>query len=396
MALAALISAYRDSADRGAPLRALLPLAGRPLIERQVRLAAAAGADPVIVLVERVPAGLAEAIDRLRRDRFHVQVARSADEAAGLVAPEDRLILVADGFVGDSAWFRRMAEGDPPTVLTIADAGHDERYERIDAGARWAGLAAVDGALLRETADELGDWDLESTLLRRAVQAGARELRTDSGYAIAEREAELSGVERRVLEGAEEEGRSWASVLLAPVERFAAFRLMTGAAGPSAIGAVAALLTGLGAFAFFRDIPWAGMILLLLATPLEGVAERLGRIRMQPGGAGGWWHALLPVLAGAALLALGFARAEPDGWGAVALAVATIAFLLALQLETEHRRIRGEAFLAERRGMAWLLVPFALLGQWTAGIAFLFAYAAASFFWAQREVHEPPPAPPQD
>jgi len=53
MALGALISAYQED-DQGT-LRALFPLAGRTLIEYQVRCAAAAGASPIVVLVERVP-----------------------------------------------------------------------------------------------------------------------------------------------------------------------------------------------------------------------------------------------------------------------------------------------------------------------------------------------------
>ena len=49
MALTALIAAYHESAEAGA-LRSTLPLAGRTVIERQVRLAAAAGADRIVVL----------------------------------------------------------------------------------------------------------------------------------------------------------------------------------------------------------------------------------------------------------------------------------------------------------------------------------------------------------
>ena len=55
VALAALIAAYHESGEPG-HLRATLPLAGRTVIERQARLAAAAGAAPVIVVVERMPA----------------------------------------------------------------------------------------------------------------------------------------------------------------------------------------------------------------------------------------------------------------------------------------------------------------------------------------------------
>jgi len=71
----------------------------------------------------------------------------------------------------------------------------------------------------------------------------------------------------------------------------------------------------------------------------------------------------------------------------VLLALVTLAFLAALSVEIEGRKLRGGSLLAERKGMIWLMVPFAMLGLWHAGLAFLFAYAALSFFWAQREVH---------
>ena len=90
MALAALIAAYHESGEPG-HLRATLPLAGRTVIERQVRLAAAAGAAPVIVFVERMPASLTAAIERLRRDGIAVHVVRSAEEAASAVDPYDRI-----------------------------------------------------------------------------------------------------------------------------------------------------------------------------------------------------------------------------------------------------------------------------------------------------------------
>jgi hypothetical protein len=64
MALGALIAAYQEDDSGG--LRALLPLAGRTLLEYQVRCAAAAGAAPVVIVVERVPQALQDAFERLR------------------------------------------------------------------------------------------------------------------------------------------------------------------------------------------------------------------------------------------------------------------------------------------------------------------------------------------
>jgi hypothetical protein len=53
LAVGALIGAYQEDDEGG--LRALLPLSGRTLIEYQVRCASAAGAAPIVVVVERVP-----------------------------------------------------------------------------------------------------------------------------------------------------------------------------------------------------------------------------------------------------------------------------------------------------------------------------------------------------
>ena len=126
---------------------------------------------------------------------------------------------------------------------------------------------------------------------------------------------------------------------------------------------------------------------MLAATPLEGMARRLARLRMQDGVRQSWWAYLLPLFAGAALLILAYDLAAARGWGMILLAFTTLAFLAALAIETEGRRVRGAVFLAERKGMTWLLLPFAAFGLWQAGLAALFAYAAASFFWAQREAH---------
>ena len=67
MAIGALIGAYQEDDSGG--LRALLPLAGRSLIEYQVRCAAAAGAAPIVVMVERVPQALQDTFERLRARR---------------------------------------------------------------------------------------------------------------------------------------------------------------------------------------------------------------------------------------------------------------------------------------------------------------------------------------
>ena len=402
MALTALISAYRESDEPGGPLRAVLPLAGRTLIERQAKLAALAGARRILVLVERVPPELLAALDRLRRDGLGVLLARSAEEAAGQVEPSEPLLLVADGFIGDESHLRRLAGASPPALLTVPDARVDDRFERIDAESRWAGLALIDGALLADTAAMLRDWDPQSTLLRRAVQSGARMLsvRGEAGegqLTIAERLVDLAGVHRQIVDRAAAGRGDWIShFLLGPLERAATHALMGGAVTPRAIGLAASALTALGAAAFVWHYLWLGLALMLLATPLDGIAERLARLRLEDGVAHSWWSHLLPAFAAAALLALGLSLGRFHGWGSLLLAAAILLFLLAQRFEIEGAEPRGMIFLAERKGMTWLLLPFAAAGLWLAGLFALFAFAVGSFFWAQHAVHAAPPAADQD
>jgi len=391
VALAALIAAYHESGEPG-HLRATLPLAGRTVIERQVRLAAAAGAAPIILFVERMPAALSAAIARLRRDRLSVEIVRSPEEAADAVDAYDRILLVADGAIVGRSQLSRLAEAEGAAVLTVPDASHGELYERIDADSRWAGAAAVEGALLRETVGMLRDWDLQSTLLRRTLQAGARHLVAEGPVAILDRDEDLDALERRIVADADDRQGGWIDRLLAPIERAGTNFLMGGPISPQLVGFAAALLTGLGAASFYVHWYWIGLAKLLVATPLEGIARRLARLRMQDGVRQSWWAYLVTLFAGAALVILAYGLAAIKGWGMILLAFVILAFLAALALETEGRRVRGALFLAERKGMIWLMLPFAAFGLWHAGLALLFAYASASFFWAQREAHSASPA----
>jgi len=103
MAVGALIGAYQED-DTGA-LRALFPLAGRTLVEYQVRCAAACGAAPIVVIVERVPQALQDALERAGSDAAEVGFAHareligaSRERAAGvyLVAPFRRPLRVLE------------------------------------------------------------------------------------------------------------------------------------------------------------------------------------------------------------------------------------------------------------------------------------------------------------
>lgn len=402
MTLAALIAAYHESEDSVGGLRATLPVAGRTLIERQVRLAVAAGAEPVIVVVERVTAELSAALDGLRADGITLVLARSAGEAAEAVHGSDRVLLVGDGLVAPESVIARLVALDGLAILVVPDLRVDDRYERIDAQSRWAGLALLDGEMLKQTASMLRDWDLQSTLLRRAVQAGARQISVrgeaeDELPLVAETADDLAELEARIVAGAHVRWTDWVSrYLLGPVERLATRALMPTSVTPTALGLGATLLLALAALAFARDWLGLGLALLLLATPLDGIAERLSSLRLQGTRGPSWWSALLPALSAGVLLVLAYSLADGRDLGFVALAGTIIAFALALRIETDGREIPGRLWLAERKGMSWLMLPFAAAGLWGTGLTLLAFYAGASFFWAQRHAHAAATRPSQD
>src|SRR3982751_3585137 len=142
MALGALIGAYQEDDSGG--LRALLPLAGRTLLEYQVRCAAAAGTAPIVVIVERVPQALQDAFERLRLDGIGVFPVSDIEEAVSRFEAGTMILLIGDGIAPPADIVASLAEQPEPAVATVADDESHSAFERIDAESRWAGVAVVD------------------------------------------------------------------------------------------------------------------------------------------------------------------------------------------------------------------------------------------------------------
>ncbi len=389
MAVGALIGAYQEN-DAG-ELRALLPLAGQTLIEYQARCAAAAGAAPIVVLVERVPPALHEALERLRGDGMAVIPVSDGNEAASRFEAGSLILLVGDGVAAPAELLAQLAEEPDPAVATLPDDAAHEAYERIDATSRWAGVALVDGSTLGATAAMLGDWDLQSTLLRRALQEGALRIPVTSAGEplLADSAEQLGGFERALIASSRGARGDWASRYVLPmVEEFATERLMDTPVRPHWLVWAALALTLGAAFAFTRGWMWPAMGMLVVATPLDLVARRLATLRLRPLPPRSLSRRLLWPAAGLALLALGWRMTvHGTGWGALATALAALAFAEAARVERGHAEIPGQIWLFSRRNAILALVPFAIAGAWTAGIAALAVYATASFFFVQNWHH---------
>jgi hypothetical protein len=391
MAVGALIGAYQED-DSGA-LRALLPLAGRTLLEYQVRCAAAAGAAPIVVIVERVPQALQDAFERLRLDSIGVFPVSDINEAISRFEAGSSILLIADGIAPSVELVTRMAGQPEPAVAIVPDDDEHQSYERIDGGSRWAGVAMADARLLGSTAAMLGDWDLQSTLLRRAIQEGALRIQaTEAGGEplMAESADQLAGFQRVLIKASRGARTDFASrYLLAPIEDFATERLMETPVRPPWLVWAALVLTLGGAFCFTRGWLGAGLVLLVLSTPLDLIAGRLASLRLKPLPVKMLSRLALWPAAGVALLAIGlWEMRHGTGWGALVTAAAACGFAEAMRIEKASMPAGGELWLFSRRNAILLAIPFAIGGVWTAYLLGIFAYAAISFFIVQRVRHQ--------
>lgn len=390
MAVGALIGAYQE--DESGGLRALLPLAGRTLLEYQVRCASAAGAAPIVVIVERVPQALQDAFERLRLDALGVFPATDVSEAVTRFEAGSMILLIGDGVAPPAELVAAMAAEPEPAVAVVPDDQAHAMFERIDGESRWAGVAAVDAHLLGSTAAILGDWDLQSTLLRRTLQEGAIRVPVSAiggDPLLAETPDDLQDFQRRLLVGSRGVRPDWVSrFLLPPIEEFATEHLMETAVRPLWLMWGALALTLAGAFSFTRGWLAAGLVLLLLSMPLDLIATRLASLRLRPLPVKLLSRLALWPASGLAFLALGWWEMRGGhGWGALISSAAAIAFAEAARLERAGMP-EGELWLFSRRSAIVAAIPFALAGAWTSYIVALLVYACVSFFIIQRVRHQ--------
>ena len=389
MAVGALIGAYQE--DESGGLRALLPLSGRTLLEYQVRCAAASEAAPIVVVVERVPQALQDALERLRLDGVGVFAVSDVAEAVSRFEAGSAILLIGDGVAPPAELVAGLAEEPEAAIATVPDDENHAMFERIDAETRWAGVAVVDANLLASTAAMLGDWDLQSTLLRRTLQEGARRVNAaDVGGdpLLADSADDLQDFQRRLLAGSRGTRPDWVSrYLLPPIEEFATEHLMRQRVPPLWLMWGAVALTLAGAFCFGKGWLGAGLILIIIGLPLDLIASRLAALRLRPLPVRLLSRQALWPAAGVALLALGWwEMRNVSGWGALVTAVGAIAFAEAARIERAGIP-DSELWLISRRSAVVAAVPFALAGAWTSYLVGLLAYAAVSFFIIQHVRH---------
>ena len=241
----------------------------------------------------------------------------------------------------------------------------------------------------------LGDWDLQSTLLRRAIQEGALRIRSeDAGIEpiLVERAEDLDTFQRRLLQASRGMRADWVSrFLLPPVEELATERLMETGLKPVWLIWIALVLTLAATLCCLRGWLGAALILMILTAPLDIVANRLATLRLRPLSSRLASRRLLGPAAGLPLLALSWWEMnQGHGWGALLAGAGAIAFSEAMRIEKTGFPPDADPWLFSRRSAIFAAIPFALAGSWTAYLIGLLLYATVSFFIIQHVRHSQP------
>lgn len=371
-----------DGIAADSPSRSLLPVAGQTLIEYQVRVARACGADHIVVLVDGIPSRLVSAFDRLRADGIDVDIARDAREVADRIHPEERLIVFAGGIVASRTLVKALAEKEELTLLTLRDTPQTSHFERIDGLDRWGGLALLDGKLLRETAAMLGDWTLGPTLLRTALQAGAERLTYDgSGLALVRDEQDAQIVANALANGrGQSEWRFWNSKVVGPVVRLILGRLIDSNIRPDILAVLPLGLMGISMLAAINGLIAVAFGLFLVAGLPAMAAQIMADIGAQPDGIlrriAGSRLPILVALLGISGWSLG---AQGLGWAPLVLALwAGIALLLQPRFKV------GKTWYADADMIALEMLTASLIGWPVLGLMIAVAHAVVTQFWLVR------------
>ena len=265
----------------------LLSLAGRTLVERQISVAGRLGCESIVCITQGLPDGhivaqeAAEAIGA----RFHL--IESARELAGLIRAADEVFAFAEGVLVPAGVVEDAFDARGGVLTMAADVGVPNGFERIDADRAWAGVLRCPGSNLERVAQLAPDIDIVATLLRIALQGGARtvpvepELIETGALARFETTEHVAAAQRRWLD-ARLGSAPWTApgqAIADRIARLAADRFY--AAGwsvqpPIVGGAVSVALAALAAVPFG---PAVGFGALTLAMLLLAIITRIAQAR---------------------------------------------------------------------------------------------------------------------
>lgn len=296
MALIALLGARESATDRPVPAHAgaLIDFGGQPLVEYQARLALQAGAERILILIDRTAPALVHIVDRLTFERENsAALVQDMPMLARSLSGPDRVLLIGENIVVPPEALTALVEGGDSAILCLPSVPATSAFERIDAQTMWGGALCLPAETVRSTLDMLGDWDLALTLLRHAVQAGARRVMLSPELVMEGRltPANDQASADLALQALSERGAALQDApggaprgLLAPVTRSLVRELVRRQIEPSRLSVGALLLGALGLL-FALGAWMVPALVFALAALLAGeLARQCARVTLRPQG----------------------------------------------------------------------------------------------------------------
>jgi len=284
----AILSALETTAEGS--LCAALPYLGSSVLARQCEVALALGAQRIICLTQRQDPTILESQHRSEAQGIDFHIVPSSIAMVGLIAADDDLVLFADSVLVDLASIPRKLLDGRGVVSVSGEFGEAAQLERIDADRFWAGVLVVKGDIAAQLADLPKDSDVNSLLLRLALQVRTPIIALDSSRtrallnvkdapALAKRERQIFAAElpRRPWCGV---GRALASQLVAALGPNVLVRGHWIAAGVSMMGCVLSIILSAMNYAL------AALVALLVAVFAANVLDAFNLVRNRLGSVG--------------------------------------------------------------------------------------------------------------
>ena len=266
---------------------ASLVVGGITVAERQARQWRRAGVE-TLLMVDPVPLTL------LPTGTETVTTAALAQK----LEPGDRVMVISSGVVIDERAITAMLAA-PMQSLLVRDAALPGAggVERLDALAFAAGLMVLPGAMVRRIAAEIGEWDLESTLIRIVaadsattriefsaipVYAPARRRVVPLIWARPETPAQARDAGEILIAASQKGCLDWPARFLHPLPENLLVRwLAPTPVTPNMVTLFTGLVGIAAGAAFATGWLWTALVLALITGPLDGVDGKLARTRVE-------------------------------------------------------------------------------------------------------------------
>lgn len=323
------------------------------------------------------------------RAGLRLEIFDTLPRLAGMVTADDDVILLADGVLPDRGVLVTELDQRYGVLAFPEDPALELGFERLDATHAWSGALRTRGDSVARLADLPDDCDLASSLLRIALQSGARVVELDPAMLVdgmwkrrvdraVVAEAERSWIARQIWPA------SFAAPGTALVERIA-MRLARDAGGGRWARAPHLLALGgggLGVLSLLLGWPVAGLFGLLcgsiglVAAQVYERVEALGAVprkRWPLLAIGGWLRDGLLVALLAKLVV------TVPGWLSLALPLALVGVV---RLGEGSASPRVRAALSDRIVLLFIVIAAAIPGWSTIFVPAILLVCVAALLWS--------------